>query len=177
MKAHQHLATIVGLGLAVILAGPANAAAAERHDRTPIVTAVSGQSDWSLIPVDPKYITSDGIRIMIRGMPLAGLFHLGGAATSLDATIHGVLSADLDMTGTGQIYGPLVLTQNLQGKDIPAFEGRFFGRTDTWLASGQILLQGRGCYAGVTIALSFLETGPDTETFHLNGHLFDPQRD
>jgi hypothetical protein len=54
------------------------------------------------------------------------------------------------------------------------FEGRFFGRAVGGLSSGQIILHGRGHFAGVTIAVSFLETGANTEIFTLTGHLFDP---
>jgi hypothetical protein len=177
MKTPLHFPTLSNLGLALLLAAPIQSYAGDRPERTPIVTAVSGQSDWSLVSIDPAYITSDGTSITIRDMPLAGRFALAGDGTVVEATIKGILDADLDMSGTGQIYGPLVLTQRVRGHEVPIFHGRFFGRTDQWLASGQILLHGRGRFAGMTIAVSFVETGPDTETFTLTGHLFDPRAD
>jgi hypothetical protein len=40
-------------------------------------------------------------------------------------------------------------------------------------ASGQILLQGRGYCAGLTIAVSFLETDNNTEVFALTGDVLE----
>jgi hypothetical protein len=177
MNKRHYLALLTCLTLAWLSAVPTQAVADESPGKQPTVAAVAGQSDWSLLTLDPSYITTDGISITIRDMPLAGRFNLMGDDVAIEGTIHGILDADLDMNGTGPIYGTLVVTQSIRGKEKKTFDGRFFGRTNGWLASGQILLQGRGHSAGTTIIVSFLETGPDTETFLLNGHLFDRDRE
>jgi hypothetical protein len=177
MKTQKHLLLLASLSLSFLAAMPVRTLADDRPATIPTVLAVTGQSDWSLIQVDPNYITVGADGITIRRMPLAGQFALRGDGLALDATIKGILDADLDLAGTGSIYGPLVLTQNVKGHDVPVFKGRFFGRTDTWLASGLILLHGLGRFEGVTIALSFLETGPNDEVFTLTGHLFDRHND
>jgi hypothetical protein len=114
--ASKRFPMVAGLALTMLAAVPDKIRADGSADRIPTVVAVTGQSDWSLIPIDPKYITADEDGITIRRMPLAGLFTLSGDGLSLDAIIKGMLNADLDLTGTGSIYGPLVLTQKLRGQ-------------------------------------------------------------
>ena len=110
-------------------------------------------------------------------LPLVGNFALTGDGVAIGTTIKGVLSANLDPTLSGPIYGPLVVTQKIRNREAVIFEGRFFGRVSGLLASGQMILQGRGHFAGVTIAVSFLETGANTETFVLTGHVLDVRGD
>lgn len=173
----KHSIILAGLALALVVSLPCTIIAHDKSDRHPDVTAVSGQSDWSILPpaIPSEYVTfhEDG-SVTIQRMPLVGNFDLTGEGITIDATIKGILNADLDPTFSGPIYGPLVVTRKINGREIVIFEGRFFGRAAGGLSSGQILLQGRGHFAGVTIAVSFLETGANTETFVLTGHLFDP---
>jgi hypothetical protein len=175
--AKKHLTILAGLSLALLVSLPGTVFADGKPDRHPNVTAVTGQSDWSIVPpaIPSEYVTfhEDG-SAAIKRMPLAGNFSLAGDGTTLDATIKGILSADLDPTLSGPIYGPLVVTKKIKGREIVIFEGRFFGRVNGLLASGQIILHGRGHLAGTMIVVSFLETGANTETFVLTGHLFDP---
>jgi hypothetical protein len=178
--AKKHLTMLAGLSLALLISPTGTVFAHDRPDRHPDVTAVTGQSDWSILPpaIPSKYVTfyADG-SATIKRMPLVGNFALTGDGLAIDATIHGILSADLDPTLSGPIYGPLVVTQRIRGKDKTIFTGNFFGRVNSLLASGQIILGGHGEFAGVTIVVSFLETGANTETFVLTGHLFDRHGD
>ena len=184
MKANtkKHFTLIAGLSLALLVSLPGLVFAHGKPDRrpNPSVIAVTGQSDWSIVQVaiPSEYVTffEDG-SAAIQDMPLAGNFSLTGEGTTINATIKGILNADLDPTLSGPIYGPLVVTQKIKGRECVIFEGRFFGRVNGLLASGQMLLHGRGHYAGQLIALSFLETGANTETFVLTGHLFDAHGD
>ena len=61
-------------------------------------------------------------------LPLAGNFALTGDGVAIGTTIRGVLSANLDPTLSGPIYGPLVVTQKIRNREAVIFEGRFFGR-------------------------------------------------
>lgn len=173
----NHFAILAGLILGLLLACPGTVLAKDKH---PSVTVVTGQSDWSIVPpaIPSEYVTfhEDGSATIER-MPLAGNLALTGDGTPLDATIKGILSADLDPTLSGPIYGPLVVTRQRNGRDKVIFTGSFFGRVTGLLASGQIILRGRGEFAGQTIVVSFLETGANTEIFVLTGHLFDRHGD
>jgi hypothetical protein len=173
----KHFTLLAGLSLTLLVSLPGLLSANDRSDRHPTVTAVTGQSDWLIVPpaIPSEYVTfyEDG-SAAIKRMPLAGNFSLAGDDTAIEGIIKGTLNADLDPTLSGPIYGPLVVTKKIKGREIVLLEGRFFGRVNGLLASGQILLHGRGQFAGVTIAVSFLETGANTEIFTLTGHLFDP---
>jgi len=174
--AKKHFALLAGLGLALLAGLPAAVLAHGGRDRHPNVIAVIGQSDWSIVSVviPSEYVTFHDVgSATIERMPLVGKFVLTGDGVAIDATIKGVLSADFDPTLSGPISGPLVVTQKIRNREAVIFDGRFFGRANGLLASGQMILQGRGQYAGVTIAVSFLETGANTEVFDLTGHLFD----
>ena len=144
--------------------------------KTPDVIAVSGQSDWWILPpeIPSEYVTflPDG-GLTIQNMPLIGNFSLAGEGTAIVGVMSGVLDANLDPTLSGPITGPLVITVTENGKSHIAFEGEFFGRVNGLLASVQMILNGRGHYAGMTIALSVLETGPNTELFDMTGYLID----
>jgi len=180
MKAQKRLNHLTLLGLALLVGLPLAVFAHGKVKRNPTVIAVTGQSDWSIIPpvIPSEYVTfhEDG-GATIKNMPLAGNLLLTGDGTSIRAVAKGILDADLDPTLSGPIYGPLVVTKEVRGREVVIFEGRFFGRVNGLLASGQILLHGRGLNAGVTIAVSFLETGANTEVFDLTGHMFDPHGD
>jgi hypothetical protein len=176
MKTPKHLPLLAALSLAWLALTPVEILAQKGPCRNSKDIAVTGQSDWSIVPpaIPSEYVTfHDDGTVTIERLPLAGVFSITGDGTGLEATIKGVLSADLDPTLTGPIYGPLLLTQTVKGREVVIFEGRFFGRVDNLLASGLILFHGRGHYTGVTIAVSFLETGNNTETFILNGHWYD----
>lgn len=173
----NHLTILSGLVLSLLLAFPGTVFAKDKH---PNVTAVTGQSDWSIVPpaIPSEYVTfhEDGSATIDR-MPLAGNFALTGDGVNIIAIIKGTLNADLDPTLSGPIYGPLVVTRESDGKEKVIFTGSFFGRVNGLLASGQIILRGRGEFAGQTIVVSFLETGANTEVFVLTGHLFDRHAD
>lgn len=172
----KRFTTLFALSLSLLINGSVASVANERPDCPPNVVAVTGQSDWSILPpaIPSEYVTfhEDG-RVTMRSMPLTGLFSLLGNGVNLGGTAHGILNADLDPTLSGPIYGPISVTRKVKGKDKVIFKGSFFGRVNSLLASGQILLEGKGEYAGVTIVVAFLETGANTETFVLNGHLLD----
>jgi hypothetical protein len=174
MKTDVITLRILTLILALSLA-PHVAAQGNSH-KQPDVVAVSGQSDWWILPpeIPSDYVTflPDG-GLTIQNMPLVGNFSLAGEGTTVTGVISGILDANLDPTLSGPITGPLVVTVSHNGIDHIAFEGEFFGRVNGLLASGQMILNGRGHYAGKTIALSLLETGPNTELFDLTGHLID----
>jgi hypothetical protein len=144
-------------------------------DRTSIV-AVTGQSDWSLLPpqIPSEYVTfhEDG-GLTILDMPLRGLFHVSGEGVDIQAEGSGILTAILDPTLSGPIFGPLTVTQEVKGKDKVIFQGKFVGKVTGLLASGEIFLEGRGHFAGVTIVVSFLETGANTEVFDLTGYVLE----
>lgn len=180
MKTQKHFNLLAGLGLALVMALPLAVLAHGKLRRNPTVIAVTGQSDWSIVPpaIPSEYVTfhEDG-SATIENMPLAGNLSLTGDGATISALAKGVLNADLDPTLSGPIYGPLVVTKPIKGREVVIFEGRFFGRVNGLLASGQIILHGRGPNAGVTIAVSFLETGANTEIFDLAGHLIDLGRD
>jgi len=146
----------------------------------PNVVAVNGQSDWHILPpaIPSEYVTfhPDG-RVTMQDMPLAGNFALTGDGVSIQGVVTTTLSADLDPTLSGPIYGPGVVTQNIGGKEKIIFKGEFFGRAYGLLATGQILFHGIGEYAGTTIALSFQETEANNEVFILTGHLMDQHKD
>ena len=182
MKAfnRKHFTILVTLSLMLVVSGPVTVFADGHTDRHPTVAAVSGQSDWSIVPpaIPSKYVTffQDG-SARIRKMPLKGNFSLTGGGSMIEGTASGVLDADFDPTLSGPIYGPFMVTQQKNGKDKVIFTGSFFGRANGLLASGQIVLRGRGEFAGQTIVVSFLETGANTEVFVLTGHLFDRRGD
>ena len=175
----NRLITLVGLILSLLFALPSTVLAKDKS-RHPNVAAVTGQSDWSIVPVviPSDYVTfyDDGSATIAR-MPLAGNFALTGDGAAINGVVKGILSADLDPTLSGPIYGPLLITQESHGKEKVIFTGSFFGRVNGLLASGQIILRGRGEFTGQTIAVSFLETDANTEVFVLTGHLLDRRGD
>jgi hypothetical protein len=141
------------------------------------VTAVTGQLDWSIVPpaIPSEYATfHDDGSMTIQRMPLVRNFDLTGDGITIDTIVKGTLYADLDPTLSGPLYGPLVVTKKIKGREIVIFEGRFFGRAIVLHTIGQIILHGRGQFAGVTIAVAFDEIGANSEIFTLTGHLFDP---
>ena len=144
--------------------------------KQPDVIAVSGQSDWWILPpeIPSEYVTflPDG-GLTIQNMPLRGNFSLAGEGSTIVGVMSGILDANLDPTLSGPIKGPLVITVIENGKSHIAFEGEFFGKANGLLASVQMILNGRGHYAGKTIALTVLETGPNTELFDMTGYLID----
>ncbi len=180
MKTHIQFKLLAWIGLALLAALPMAVFAHGKLKPNPTVVAVTGQSDWSIVPpaIPSEYVTfhEDG-GATIKNMPLAGNLLLAGDGASVGGLARGILNANLDPTLSGPIYGPIVVTREVRGRDVVIFEGRFFGRVNGLLASGQILLHGRGPNAGMTIAVSFLETGANTEVFDLTGHLFDLQGD
>ena len=173
----NHLTILVGLILGLLLTLPNTVLAKDKH---PSVTAVTGQSDWAIVPpaIPSEHVTfhEDGSTTIDR-MPLAGNFALTGDGVNIIGIAKGILTADLDQTLSGPIYGPFIVTRESQGKEKVIFTGSFFGRVNGLLASGQIILRGRGEFAGQTIVVSFLETGANTEVFVLTGHLFDRHGD
>lgn len=144
-----------------------------------LVAPVTGQSDWSILgpQIPSEYVTFGLDSITIREMPLKGNFHVSGEGVEITAIGSGILSADLDLIGTGSIWGSIVVAETVKGKEKVIFKGGFVGSTLGLLASGEIVLEGRGHYAGITIVVSFLETEPNSEVFILNGTLVDRQGD
>jgi hypothetical protein len=147
-----------------------------RAEQEPTTIPITGQSDWSIIPpqIPSEYVTfhPDG-GLTIKDMPLKGNFHLNGDGIDLDAFAWGVLNAEIDANLNGPIHGPFTVTQVIKGKEKIIFQGVFFGSVTELRASGQIVLQGRGHCAGLSIAVSFLETDNNTEVFTLTGEMFD----
>ena len=176
----NRLTIVAALILGLLASRPATVFADGQSNRRPTVNVVTGQCDWSIVPpaIPSKYITfyQDG-SAAIRKMPLKGNFSLVGSGVMIEGTASGVLDSDLDPTLSGPIYGPMVIAQQKNGKEKVIFSGSFFGRVNGLLASGQIVLRGRGEFSGQTIVVSFLETGANTEVFTLVGHLFDRHGD
>jgi hypothetical protein len=180
MKNAKKLTSLFGLGLALLAAVPTMVYSDEAIGPRVNVVAVEGQSDWWILPpaIPSKYVTfhPDG-SVTMRDMPLAGNFEMHGDGISIQAVISGELNADLDPTFSGPIYGPVVVTQTVKGKEKIIFKGQFFGTVNSLLASGQLLLRGVGQYAGTTVATSFQETEANSELFLHTGHLLDRHAD
>jgi hypothetical protein len=170
----QHLAMLLLLGSALALTPRTHAA------QESITMSISGQCDWSIIPpeIPSEYVTfhPDG-GLTIQDMPLKGNFLVTGDGVELEGLALGVLNAEIDANLNGYIQGPFTVVQLIKGKEKIAFQGEFFGTLAELRSSGQIVLQGRGHCAGLTVVVSFLETGNSSEVFTLTGDLFDRKSD
>jgi hypothetical protein len=167
---------LLRLAMILLIATATTLTPKTRAEQEPTAIPVIGQSDWLIIPpqIPSEYVTfhPDG-GLTIKDMPLKGNFHLTGDGVELEGFGLGILNAEIDADLNGPIYGPLTVTEVIKGKEKVIFQGAFFGTVTQLRASGQIVLQGRGHCAGMSIAVSYLETDNNTEVFNLTGDLFD----
>jgi len=180
MKNAKELTSLYVLGLGLLIAAPIMGYSDDDRRPRANVIAVAGQSDWWILPpaIPSEYVTfhPDG-SVTMRDMPLAGNFEMDGDGVSIQGVITGELNADLDPTLSGPIYGPVVVTQTIEGKEKIIFKGEFFGTVTALLASGQVVFHGVGPYAGTRVASSFQETEANSEVFTYTGHLLDRRKD
>jgi hypothetical protein len=163
---------LIGSGLALT---PTTTHAEQEWSAIPI----SGQSDWLIVPpvIPSEYVTfhPDG-GFTIKGMPLKGNIHLSAAGFDVEGFAYGILDAEIDANLNGPIVGPMSITEVINGKEKVVFDGAFFGSVAQLRASGQIVFEGRGHYAGMTISVSLLETDNNSEIFTLTGALLDRKK-
>jgi hypothetical protein len=166
-----------GVGLALLIALPAFVSTGDTPDGNPGGIAVTGNSDWSIVPaaIAPPFVFNgtDG-EIYIRHLPLVGRITLTGRASSIQGKISADFNADLDGTYTRPLRAPVTITANVGGTKTVIFEGNALGNTVGLVSRATIKLSGRGPYAGARLELELTEIGPgNTDTYTLKGTLIN----
>lgn len=171
---------LAGLILAVLLGTSGTLRAERQPNDVPRKTAVTGNFDWSLVPpnLGPYLIPGTDGDLYVRHLPLAGRFTLTGKGVALDAKIHVDLNMELDVVGTGVVWGTTVITATIDGAKTIVFEGSGSADTVGLVSIGTMTLSGRGPYQATKLEFTFEEIGPgNTDTYTLKGQLSPaPQR-
>jgi hypothetical protein len=166
----------VALGCAALLVGLSGISSADDSpDRAPGRVAVTGNSDWSIVPaaLTPQFvfIGTDG-DFYIRHLPLVGKISLTGRSVSIEGKISADFNAELDSTFSGPVWAPVTITGTINGTKTLLFEGNATGTTVGLVSTGVIKLAGRGPYEGSKLEFEFTEIGPgNTDTYTLKGAL------
>lgn len=171
---------LAGLTLALLLNASSTLRAEGQPQGVPRKTAVTGNFDWSLVPpnLGPYLIPGTDGDLYVRHLPLAGKFTLAGKGVALEAKIHVDLNMELDVTGTGVVWGTTVITATIDGAKTIIFEGSGSADTVGLVSIGTMTLSGRGPFAGRRLEFTFEEIGPgNSDTYTLRGQLApEPQR-
>ena len=109
----------VALGCAALLVGLSGICSADDSpDRAPGRVAVTGNSDWSIVPaaLTPQFvfIGTDG-DFYIRHLPLVGNISLTGRSVSIEGKISADFNAELDPTFSGPVWAPVTITGRING--------------------------------------------------------------
>lgn len=165
----------LGLGLALLVTVPAFISAGDTPNSSPPGIAVTGNSDWSIVPASltPPFllIGTDG-DFYIRHLPLVGKITLAGRGVSIEGKLSADFNAELDATFTGPLWAPVTMTATVNGSKTVIFEGNASGTTVGLVSVGVIKLDGRGPYEGAKLEFKFTEIGPgNTDTYSLEGTL------
>lgn len=170
-----HLALLAAFSLALIAILPGTVSAHNDRDHGPNRIAVTGGSDWSIIPVTltpPFFFAPQGDdSVYIRNMPLVGRISLTGRHFALEGRISATLNGELDSTFSGPLWASITLTTTIDGVKTIIFEGNGSGPTVGLISTGVIKLEGRGPYQGSILDLEFAEIGDNTDTYTLKGLL------
>jgi hypothetical protein len=164
-----------GLGLALLVGLSGIASAVDTPDRSPGRIAVTGASDWSIVPaaLAPPFVVvgTDG-EFYVRHLPLVGKLSLAGRDVSIEGKISADFNAELDSTFSGPVWAPVTITGTINGSKTLLFEGNATGTTVGLVSVGTIKLDGRGPYEGSKLEFEFTENGPgNTDTYTLKGAL------
>src|SRR5262245_38986469 len=104
----------VALGCAALLVGLSGIASADDPPaRTPGRVAVTGNSDWSIVPaaLTPPFVFvgTDG-DFYVRHLTLVGKISVTGRGVSIEGKISADFNAELDPTFTGPVWAPVTIT-------------------------------------------------------------------
>lgn len=172
--ATNHAGRLAGLTLALLLSASGVLRAEGQSQGVPKKTAVTGNFDWTLVPPNlGAYLIpgTDG-DLYLRHLPLAGSFTLTGKGVALNAKIHVDLNGELDVTGTGVLWGTTVITATMDGAKTIIFEGSGSADTVGLVSIGKMSLSGRGPFADSKLEFTFEEIGPgNSDTYTLKGQL------
>ena len=163
------------VGFAFLVALPVFLSTGDTPTPSPPGTAVTGNSDWSIVPaaLTPPFllIGTDG-QFYVRHLPLVGRITLAGRDVAIEGKISADFNADLDGTFSGPVWAPVTLTAAVNGTKTVIFEGSATGTTVALVSVGVIKLAGRGPYEGSRLEFKFTEIGPgNTDTYSLEGTL------
>jgi len=161
--------------VAWLVTHPVFLSAADAPIGSPVGIAVTGNSDWSIVPANltPQFVF-DGIDgdLYVRHLPLVGRITLAGRSVSIQGRISADFNGDLDATYSGPLWAPVTITATADGSKAVIFEGNAIGSTVGLVSTGTIKLSGRGPYEGAKLQLEFTEIGPgNTDTYTLKGTL------
>jgi hypothetical protein len=163
------------VGLALLITLPVIISAADPADHIPPGIAVTGNSDWTIVPASLTppfvFIGTDG-DFYVRHLPLVGRISLAGRNASIEGKISADFNAELDANFSGPVWAPVTLTATINGSKTLIFEGNATGDTVGLVSTGIIKLAGRGPYEGAKLEFQFTEIGPgNTDTYNLKGTL------
>jgi len=166
------LAVLAGSSLALFVGLPVSLRADDAK------TSITGGWAWSIMPPfsGPGEITPlPGGNVLLRGVAASGVFSFTGGGVALNATITASINGNLDETLSGPIYGSTTLTAVIDGVETVIFEGPFAGQSVGLLTEGNVMLQGRGPYAGMSLHFNFVEV-PPMDVYTFEGYLLNPAR-
>jgi hypothetical protein len=173
------LLNLAALTIGLLACAPALLRADDHHNGVRGKIAVTGYSDFAIVPpnLGPYLIPGTDGDLYLSRLPLVGKLTLAGKGVAIDGKVHLELSGELDATGTGAVWFPVTATTTINGVKTLIFEGRGSANEVNLVAAGRISMVGRGPYEGMKLELTFEEIGPgDSNTFNHKGYLMPAPR-